>query len=171
MSKAIKEQMAAEFKSLYGDIEDACVVSLVGLNGVSTNLLRGRLREKNLEIHIIRNRIAKRALQGTVLAPLADTFEGPCALVTGEGSATEIAKELAECVKEYESIELKSGILEGDPEILSVEALSKMKGRKELLGDVAMLICSPGRALAGAIQSPGGKIAGVLKALADKEAA
>jgi large subunit ribosomal protein L10 len=171
MSKTIKEQMTSEFKTLYDDIGNACVVSLIGLDGVSTNLLRGRLREKNLEVHIIQNRIARRALQGTLLAPLADTFKGPCALVTGQGSATEIAKELAECAKVYEAIELKSGILEGEPDIYTVEALSKMKGRKELLGDVAMLICSPGRALAGAIQSPGGKIAGVLKALADRDAA
>lgn len=171
MSKTIKEQMAAEFKTRYDGINNACVVSLIGLDGVSTNQLRGRLREKNMEVHIIRNRIAKRALMDTILSPLADTFDGPCALVTGEGTASEIAKELVECVKEYEALELKTGLLEGEPEIFSVEDLSKMKGRIELLGEVAMLVCAPARSLAGAIQSPGGKIAGVLKALVEKGAA
>lgn len=171
MSKSIKEQMASEFKALYENIDNACVVSLIGLDGVSTNSLRGRLREKNMDVHIIQNRIAKRALKDTVLSPLAETFKGPCALVTGEAMATDIAKELVECAKEYEAIELKFGILDGEPDIFSVEDLSKMKGRIELLGDVAMLISSPARSLAGAIQSPGGKIAGVLKAIVDKDAA
>ncbi|MCH7704661.1 MAG: hypothetical protein IIB61_06085 [Planctomycetes bacterium] len=45
-----------------------------------------------------------------------------------------------------------------------------MKGRLELLGDVAGLITSPARALAGCLGSPQAKIAGCLEAMVDKAA-
>ena len=53
---------------------------------------------------------------------------------------------------------------------LTVKALAKMKGMAELLGEIAMLASSPGRSIAGCLQSPQGKIVGCLKAIADNAA-
>jgi ribosomal protein L10 len=90
--------------------------------------------------------------------------------VTSPESLIDIAKVLVEAAREFEALKLKQAIFDGDPSLMSVESLSKMKGRDELLGELAMLICSPGRALAGCIGSPQAQIAGCLKTLADKAA-
>ena len=45
------------------------------------------------------------------------------------------------------AIALMTGIFDGDAELISVEQLAKFKNQKELVGEVAMLILSPGRAL------------------------
>jgi len=77
---------------------------------------------------------------------------------------------LAEAAKEFKALTLKSAIIEGDPDILGVVELSKMKGREELIGEIGMLVSSQGRALAGCASSAGSKIAGCLKAIIDKAA-
>jgi hypothetical protein len=45
-----------------------------------------------------------------------------------------------------------------------------MRDKGDLLGEVAMLVASPGRAIAGCLRSPQSKIAGCLKARIDAAA-
>ena len=168
MSKPIKDLMTKDYQQRYGEVTSACVVSVIGLNAVSTNKLRGELRKRKLRLQVIKNSLAKRAFDNTPLAPLCGAFDGPCALVTGSGSAIEIAKALVDVKKTYPKIELRVGILDGDPGLIDVEMLSKMKGRLELLGEVAGILCGPGARLAGCLAGPAGRIAGCLKAIVEK---
>lgn len=169
MSKSVKDVITQEYASRYSDADSACVVSVIGLDAISTNKLRGELKAKNIRLQVVQNNLARRALAQSTLAPLGAVLEGPCALVTGGDSMIDVAKLLVSLKKTYPKVELKIGMLEGDPELIDVERMSKFKSRLELLADVAMLIASPGRRLAGCLQSPGGKIAGCLKAIADKQ--
>lgn len=169
MSKPVKDLMTQEYRQRYENVDSACVVSVIGMDAISTNRLRGTLRSKEIRLQIVKNSLARRAFADRPLAPLAESFTGPCALVTGGESAIDLAKTLVELRKTYPAIELKLGMLGGDPELVEVERLAKMKNRAELLGELAMLIGSPGRRLAGCLAGPGGRIAGCLKAIADKE--
>lgn len=168
MSKPVKDLITNEYQSRYGKLSNACVVSVIGLDAISTNKLRGELQSKKISLQVVRNSLARRAFAGTSLAPLADSLQGPCALVIGGESIIDVAKTLVELKKKYPGIELKKGLLEGDPDLLDVERLSQMKSRGDLLADVAMLIASPARRLAGCIGGPGGRLAGCFKAIADK---
>jgi large subunit ribosomal protein L10 len=82
----------------------------------------------------------------------------------------EVAKLLVEAVKEFARLKLKRAVVEGDAGLLTIEEVSKLKSRGEVVGEVLMLISSPGRALAGCLRSPQSKIAGCLKVIADKAA-
>jgi large subunit ribosomal protein L10 len=168
MSKRVKDLITREYQADFDGIESACVINLVGLDAVSTNRLRGELRSKNIRLQVVKNRLARRAFTDGPLAPLGRGLNGPCALVTGE-SIIDVAKTLVDLRKTYPAIELKLGMLEGDPELLEVERLAKMKSLADLQSELAMLIASPGRRLAGCVAGPGGRIAGCLKAMADKE--
>lgn len=168
MSKPIKDLMTKDYQHRYGEMASACVVSVIGLDAISTNKLRGELRKHQLRLQVVKNSLAKRAFNNTPLAPLCGALDGPCALVTGSGSAIEIAKVLVGLKKTYPKVELRVGILDGDAELIDVELLSKMKGRMELLGDVAAILQSPGSRLAGCLAGPAGRIAGCLKAMIEK---
>lgn len=171
MSKPVKDLVTNEYKQLFGDIDGACVVSVIGLDAISTNKLRGELRKKQISLKVVKNSLAKRAFGTGPLAPLGPALNGPCALVTGGGSVIDVAKTLVELQKTYPKIELRQGLLGGESDLIDLEMLAKMKSRAELAGDVAMLILSPGRKIAGCIGSPAGKIAGCIKTIADKEEA
>ncbi|MDM8009229.1 MAG: 50S ribosomal protein L10 [Phycisphaerae bacterium] len=169
MGKPTKDLITREYTGRYAELADACAVSVIGLDAISTNKLRGELRSRRISLHVVKNSLARRALAGGPLAPLAGSLDGPCALVVGGESIIDVAKALVELKKKYPGIELKKGILDGDPDLLDVERLSQMKNRGDLLSDVAMLIASPGRQLAGCIGGPGGRLAGCFKAIADKD--
>jgi len=170
MSKAIKELMTEHLRERYAEMDSACVVELTGLSVQAQEKLRRNLREKSARLEVVKNSLARLAFKGGPLDPLGPTLVGPCALVSSPGSLIDVAKLLVEAAKDFKTLKLKQGILDGDPTPLTVEAISKMRTRGEILGEFAMLINSPGRAIAGCLKSPQSKIAGCLKAIVDKAA-
>ena len=170
MSKLVKELMRADLKKRFDGIENACVVDLAGMTVKLTEKLRVSLSEKSARMQVVKNGLARRAFEGGPLERLGSSLAGPCALVTTTEGIIDVAKTLVEAAKEFPELTLKQAIFDGDDDLITVEDLSKMKTRTELLGDVAMMTASPGRSVAGCIQSPQAKIAGCAKALADKAA-
>jgi large subunit ribosomal protein L10 len=168
MSKPLKQMMTDALRDRYVGVESACVVDLTGLDVVSTTRFRRTLREKSIRVSVVKNSLAARAFQGTPLEALGRSLEGPSALVSGGDSIIEVAKALVAAAKEYAVIRLKQAIVEGDPSLMTVEDVSRLKSRLELIGEVAMLIASPGRRVAGCIAGPQAKLAGCVKAIADR---
>jgi large subunit ribosomal protein L10 len=167
MSRAVKELLEKDLRRQYGDLDSALVVSVHGLSGIQVNALRGVLSQKNVEVHVVKNRAINRVLAGTALEPLARELTGPCAFVTGGSGTIDVAKDLLLLAKEYPGLELKYGVVSGDPEVCSIEEISKRKSRGELHGEIVMLAISPGRRIAGCLNI-GGKIAGCVKAIVDR---
>jgi len=168
MSKRIKDLESKELASRYGEQDSACVVSVSGMDAISANRLRGVLREQSIDLHVVRNRLARRTLGDGPLAPLVKSLEGPCAFVTAETSVIDVAKELVRLAGEHPKLELKQGIIDGDASLVSVEDLAKMKSRIELIGEVVLLALSPARRIAGCLTGPGGRVAGSIKTLAER---
>ena len=49
-----------------------------------------------------------------------------------------------------------------------VEQVSKLPTREEAIGQIVALILSPGKTLAGAIKSPGSKLASIIKTIEER---
>lgn len=170
MSKPIKALLTQQLKDRYKGLDSACVVELTGLDVLTQEKLRKELRGKSARLEVVRNSLAKHAFAGGPLAPLGESLVGPCALVTSRSSLIEVAKYLVTAAKEFAKLKLKNAVLDGDPGLLTIEQVSKMRGKGEILGELSMLIGSPGRAIAGCMRSPQGKIAGCLKTISEKAA-
>ncbi len=168
MSKPIKELITNQLRGEYQGVQEACVVELSGMKVEEQEALRGSLREKSARVEVVKNSLARRAFDDTVLEPLGKSLTGPCALVTSTESLVEVAKTLVAAAKEFANLKLKQAMFAGDPALLTVEELSKMRTLNDILGDLTGLVSSPGRSIAGCMQSPQGKIAGCLKAIVEK---
>jgi large subunit ribosomal protein L10 len=170
MSKIIKAMVSDELRSRFSGFSSACVVDMTGMNVQEQQELRGRLLEKSARVEVVKNSLARRALKDGPLEPLGSVLAGPCALITAKESLIDVAKLLVEAAKEFEALKLKEAIFDGDSDLLSIQELSKMKSQQDLIGEIAMLLSSPGRSLAGCLGSPQAKIAGCLKAMIEKAA-
>ena len=170
MSKPVKDLVTQELKAKYSGISSALVVDVTGMDVLSQEKLRKTLRSKSARMQIVKNSLARRAFAGGPLEPLGKSMEGPCAVVVAKDSLVDVAKMLIDSAKEFNKLKFKKAIFDGDPSLMTVEELSKVKGKRELLGEVLMLISSPGRAIAGCMQGAGGRIAGCIKTMADKAA-
>jgi len=167
MSRAIKELLEKGIKDRYSTLDSVMVVNVHGLNGVEANQLRGQLRKLKIEMHVVKNRAAKRILNGTALEPINKYLAGPCAFVTGGSSPVETAKELLRLSQVFPKLELRTGLVDGETQPLAIEEISKRRSKAEIIGEVLMLANSPGRRVAGCLKT-GGRVAGCIKAVIAK---
>ena len=84
MSKYVKNLLVDDLKGRLRDINDVIVVSLGRLDGTKTTTLRQALRKKKINLHLIKNSLARRATLDTPLAPAFTKTEGMLAIAWGE---------------------------------------------------------------------------------------
>lgn len=168
MSKFVKELITEEIKVRYDGVNSACVVDITGMSVQKTEDLRKKLHSHSARLQVVKNAIARRAFKGSELEPLGAALEGPSAIITTSDSIIAVAKALVAAAVEFPKLKLKQAIIEGDAGLVTIEQASKMRGRREMLGEIAAASVSPGRKLAGCIGGPAGRIAGCIKTIADK---
>ena len=82
------------------------MVDVIGLENNKNVALRQRLRKKNIHLLVVKNSLARRATEGTRLAPAFETREGTMALVWGGEDIISLAKEVVKIAedKEFEPV-------------------------------------------------------------------
>ncbi|USN97972.1 MAG: 50S ribosomal protein L10 [Phycisphaeraceae bacterium] len=170
MSKPVKELIMRDYRDRMGDVEDATVITLRGIDANRNNAIRTGLAAKDIHVTVVRNNLFLRTFQGTKLENLEPVLKGSNAIVYGAESVVEVAREIVALAKKHDEIELKGAILDG---VLfagdaGVKALSKYPTRDEAIAQDVTLILGPGRKLLGAVKGPGGRLMGVVKAIEEK---
>jgi large subunit ribosomal protein L10 len=151
-----------DLKSRLHDVGDVIVVSLGQLDAQKTTQLRQTLRKKQIHIQLIKNSLARRAVEGTPLAPALEKAAGMLALAWGGEDIVDLAKELDRLAgdKEFEGFECRGGALDGSRlEAADVKQVAKWPSRSEQLSILSGQISSLGSVLSGQITSAGGSLA------------
>ncbi len=170
MSKLVKNLITEELARRYAELDSALWVEFVGVDGITTNDFRRQLRARKIRLEIIKTALFKRAVEGRPLGMLAKKLGGPAALVTGGDSLIDAAKFIEEWMPKLAGLKLRGAALEGQfLDERAAAGLSKMPNKRDLLARIAGTIRSPGANLAAAIQSGGGRIAGCVKSLIEKQ--
>lgn len=172
MSKQLKDMIAAEVKQRLSGVNDALLVNVIGLDSANTFNLRRELRSKNISLLVVKSSLARRATEGTPLAPAFDDSEGSLAVVWGAEDFVSLAKELVALHKkpEYEKFTAKGGVMEGEklsPE--KVTEISKWPNRAGQISIVLGQVLSPGSKLLSQITGPGGKLLSQVKKKSEGE--
>jgi large subunit ribosomal protein L10 len=170
MSKPIKELIIRDYKTKLGDATDGMLINIRGVNAIGTTKIRSKLGKKQIKVTVVRNALAKKAIDGSGLQPLAKLLAGPSAMVFGGSSVVEVAREIVGLLKEFPTIELKGAVLDGTlyEGKAGIEELSKFPTKGEAIAKVVTLVVSPGRKLIGQITGPASTLAGVIKAIEAK---
>ena len=93
--------------------------------------LRSEAREAGVWMKVVRNTLARRAVEGTPYECLTDTFVGPTLIAFSKehpGAAARIFKDFA---KKNDKFELKGGAFEGN--VVSVDMLATLPTYEEAL--------------------------------------
>ncbi len=171
MSTFVKELIQGELeqKVSEGNITEFLVLSLMGVGGNDNNAMRGDLKQKGVQMFVVKNSLFKRALRNQNLDSAGSLFAGPCAVAIGGDSIVVAAKELVGWTKKVKTLELKGAYVDGT--VLDAAAavdLANMLTLKELQSQMAGVITSPASRLAGTISSQGSQIAGCVKAIIER---
>jgi len=168
------ETKKAVVDSLVADIKDAGAIYLVDYTGipvVDDNEFRKGLNTKGIKYRAVKNTLLKRALAECGVEGLDEHLQGVTAVAFGgTESPNAPAKELVALLKDKpEIVTVKAISLDGNTMGAdSLEDVSKMPGREELIASIISIAMGPGANLAAQIAGPGATIAGQLKALEDK---
>src|SRR5262245_53279312 len=166
MSKFVKELITKDLRNRLEGVNDALLIDVIGLENNKNVALRQRLRKKNIELLVVKNSLARRATEGTSLAPAFETTSGTMALIWGGEDIISLAKEVIKITeeKEYEKVQTKGGVMDGQPLAGDqIKAVSKWPNRTEQLSILSGQILSVGSTLSGQLLSAGSKLASQIK--------
>lgn len=162
MSKYVKNLLTEQLKRELTDVGDALIVSIEGIDANSNCELRRRLREKNIQLRVVKNSLVQRATEGTVLAPAFADLAGPAAVVWGGEDIVSLAKEIVGLSenKQFEKLTPRGGSMDGQPLTSDdVKDVSKWPSRTEQLSILVGQIIGVGAKLNSQIAAPGGLLA------------
>jgi large subunit ribosomal protein L10 len=142
------------------------------LNAADTSDLRRKCFENDIKLIVVKNTLLKRALEksGVNFEELYPVLKGTTSIMFANAGNTP-AKLIREFRKKHDKPVFKGAYVQESIYLgeISLDALISIKTKQELIGDVILLLQSPGKNVISALLSGGNKIHGVLDTLSKKE--
>lgn len=163
-SEKILEQKKVLVAELTDQLSKACAGVIVDYKGITVTedtKLRKSLREAGVNYRVVKNTYLRFAFNSIGIEGLDDVLEGTTAVAYSETDELAAAKVLCKYAEENKNFTIKAGFSEGKPlDTATVEALSKVPGKEELLGMLAgslsQMIAGFARAINAVAESKGG---------------
>lgn len=172
MIRSEKEAQVAELREKFQDAPAAILTEYRGITVAQSNELRRELEKEGATFRVVKNSLARRAVEDTEFAVLDEQFSGPVAVAfTGQDPAA-TAKVVAKFAKEFDPLMVKAGALGG--KLLSdaeVDALSKLPSIDELRGQLLSVMVGPARGLVTVLSGVPRSFVQALNAIQEKKAA
>ncbi len=176
MTRSEKNTAIADLKEKFSNSSFFYLTDASTMTVEETSQLRRLLFNQGIEMRVVKNTLAKKALQSIEgdnnYDGLFESLKGPTAVLF-----TEVANSPARVIKEYrgekgerpvlKAAYIDSSIYVGDDQL---KALSSLKSKEELIGEIIGLLQSPAKNVISALKSGGSTIAGLLKTLEERAA-
>ncbi len=175
MKKEEKNKIIESLASTFSKYHSFYITDVSNLSVETTNKLRRKCFSSNIKLKVAKNTLIRKALEKVNHGnydQLFPSLKGSSAIMFTEVSNTP-AKLIREFRRQHDKPILKcayidSSVFSGDQ---YVETLAALKSKNELIGDIIGLLQSPVQNVISALQSGGGKLAGILKTLESRKPA
>ncbi len=138
-----KKAVVAEITAEIAKAQTIVVAEYRGIEVASMTQLRKQARESGVYLRVLKNTLARRAVQGTPFAELADKMVGPLVYGISEDPVA-AAKVLFNFSKKDDKIVVKAGSYEGKLlDATEVSLLASIPGREELLSKLLYVMKAP----------------------------
>lgn len=172
MSKFVKQLVTRDIAGRLEGVEDAVLVRTVGMDANTTVQLRTELAQKDIHLLVVKNSLARRATEGTTLAPAFEGASGQIGVCWGSTDFVSLVKEVVRLDKDteaYENFEAAGGVMDGEAlDTDGLKAVSKWPSREEQISLLVGQILAPGANLSGALLGPGKLLASQVKQIEEK---
>ena len=145
MSLNIETKKAAveEINAAIASAQTMVIAEYRGISVASMTELRANARKEGVYLRVLKNTLARRAVEGTSFAGLADQMVGPLVYATSE-DAVAAAKVLHQFAKKDDKIVIKAGSYNGNVlDVAQVTELASIPSREELLSKLLFVMQSP----------------------------
>lgn len=171
MDRSEKQELITSLHETLKGAELVVVTRQSGLTVAEVTDLRRKMRAAGAGYRVTKNRLARRALEGTKFTGLSSLLTGPTALAYSKDPVA-AAKVATTFAKDNERLTIVGGAMGEnvlDPE--GIKALASLPSLDELRGKIAGMLQTPAARIATVLQAPAGQLARVFGAYAKKESA
>ncbi|THD66417.1 50S ribosomal protein L10 [Robertkochia marina] len=170
-----REEKLTVIEDLTAQLAESGIIYLADISGLdaqTTSNLRRACFKANIKLAVVKNTLLAKAMEASDkdFGDLPSTLKGNTSLMLSEtGNAP--AKLIKDFRKKSNKPLLKGAFIEeaifiGDEQL---ETLVAIKSKEEVIGDIIGLLQSPAKNVISGLKSGGGKLAGILKTLSEKE--
>ena len=164
------EQKQAMVTEVSGQLKGAQAVIVAEYRGLNVELvtqLRSKARKSGLYLRVLKNTLARRAVQGTPFEKLTEQLSGPLMYGIAQDPVAG-AKVLSEFAKDHELFVIKAGAM---PNVMmsakDVRALALLPSREELLAKLMATMLAPVTTLVRTMNEVPGRFVRTLAAVRD----
>lgn len=168
MDRAQKEEFVTALNAVFSNAGVVVVAHYSGLSVSQMTELRSQMRDAGGRVKVAKNRLARRALEGTDVAGISDLLTGPTCLAYSDDpvAAPKIAVEFA---KKNEDLVILGGAMGATMlDVDGVKSLASLPSLDELRGKLAGLVQAPAGKIARVLNAPAGQLARVIAAKAEQ---
>lgn len=175
MTKDQKHQVVSELVEKFKEFPSFYVLNAGGMSVAQVNDLRRKAFESNIPVKAAKNTLIRKALE-----QLDDNYDELYPLLKDSSTllfaTAENPSAPAKMLKEFRANREKpvlkvacidTAVFAGDDQL---EILTVLKSKSDLIGEIVGLLQSPAKNVVSALKSGGGKLAGILKTLSEREA-
>ncbi|MBK8176087.1 MAG: 50S ribosomal protein L10 [Rhodospirillales bacterium] len=167
MDRVEKESLVASLHRTFNETAVVLVTHYSGLTVAEIGDLRKRMRDAGAGLKVTKNRLTRRALEGTRYQSLEGLFTGPTAIAFANDPVAAAKIAVAYAKTNPKLVLLGGGVGTQVLDAEGVKALAALPSLDELRGKLIGLLNAPATRIAGVLQAPAGQLARVFAAYGD----
>ncbi|RAP27373.1 50S ribosomal protein L10 [Candidatus Marinamargulisbacteria bacterium SCGC AG-333-B06] len=150
-----KKEIVKNIEAEFSNSEAIIISDYSGLKVSDITDLRQQLFKEGFYVKVLRNRLTKRAFDNNKYDYPAELLTGQNIVFKSDDNIVGLSKLLVSYQKEYESFEIKGGLLEGNYiDNKQISKLAKLPSKEELIAKTVGLIKGPLTGLVATLSSP-----------------
>jgi len=165
-----KQEDLERLKSELEGVSNAYLVDFKGMSVGEDQKLRAEIHKAKITYKVVKNTLARIAVQGTPLEPMGEKFVGTTAIAITKDDPVAVAKVLSDFAKDHAKFTFKAGIVEGRViDVADIERLATMPSKEELISKMMFLINAGAQRIAVATNGVARNLAIVINEAKAKE--
>lgn len=163
-----KKRMVQEVAAVANGAHSALAAEYRGLSAGQMDNLRVKARESGVYVRVVKNSLAKRAVEGTDFECMSDGLEGPLLLAFSQEDPGSAARVLKDFSKEHEALVVKMLAVGGEKYPGSeIDRLASLPTYDEAISRLMATMQAPVQKLATTFNEVPGKLVRTLAAVKD----
>lgn len=153
----------------FNNAKSAIVLSFNKLTVEQDQQFRNELRETGATYRVVKNTLARRAVEGTPFEDAREHFTGVTSIAWTESDPVDLSKVISKYIKEKSEIfEFKTGVVDGKVvTIEEVKAIADLPSKEELISKLLFLLKAPAQRVATVLNAVPRDLAIVLQQIAE----
>ncbi len=171
MDRAQKRELVTALHEVFSNTGVIVVAHYSGLSVADMTEFRNRARDAGAKVKVAKNRLVKRALEGTEVSGITDLFTGPTC-ITYSDDLVAAPRAAVNFARENDKLVILGGTMGASAlDTDGVKFLASLPSLDELRGKLAGLVQAPAGKIAQVVNAPASKLARVFSAKGAEQAA